>query len=62
MAALAAIMDFQVERFKLILITKSLPINCQVNWPFGSREEAKIKFSKWRTWQQSWISDLNNFG
>ena len=30
----------------------------RVNWPFGSREEAKNKFSRW---QPSWTSDQNDF-
>ena len=35
-----------------------LPTKFQVNWPFGSGEEAKDRFSKW---QPSWISDRNDF-
>ena len=41
-----------------------LPSKFGVNWPFGSGEEAKNKFSRWRPWQPSWISDrtiLANF-
>ena len=30
----------------------------QVNWPFGSGEDAKIRFSRW---QLSWITDRNCF-
>ena len=33
----------------------------QVNWPFVSGEEAKNRFSSWRPWPPSWISDQNNF-
>ena len=33
----------------------------QVNWPFGSGEEAKNRFSKWLPRQPSWISDRNDF-
>ena len=29
-----------------------------VNWPFGSGEEAKNRFSRWRP---SWISDRHDF-
>ena len=32
-----------------------LPTKFSVNWPFGSGEEAKNRFSSWR----SWISDQN---
>ena len=39
-----------------------LPTKFQVNWPFGSGEEAKNKFSRWLQWQPSWISDRNDFG
>ena len=35
-----------------------VPAKFQVNWPFGWREEAKNRFSRW---QPSWISDQNNF-
>ena len=45
-----AIFDLQV-----ILM---LPSKFGVNWPFGSREEAKNRFSRWRP---SWISDRNDF-
>ena len=34
-----AIFDLQV--------TLMLPTKFQVNWPFGSREEAKHRFSRW---------------
>ena len=45
-----AIFDLQV--------TPLFPTKFQVNWPFGSEEEAKNKF--WR-WLPSWISDWNDF-
>ena len=32
-----------------------------VNWPFGSGEETKNRFSRWRPLWPSWISDQNNF-
>ena len=41
-----AIFDLQV--------TPMLPSKFGVNWPFGSGEEAKNRFSRWRP---SWISD-----
>ena len=45
-----AIFDLQV--------TPLLPSKFGVNWPFGSEEEAKNRFSRWRP---SWISDRHNF-
>ena len=38
-----------------------LPSKFGVNWPFGSGEEAKNRFSRWLPWLPSWISDWNNF-
>ena len=35
-----------------------LPSKFGVNWPFGSGEEAKNRFSRWRP---SWISDRHDF-
>ena len=48
-----AIFDLQV--------TLMVPSKFGVNWPFGSGEEAKNRFSRWRPWQPSWISDRNDF-
>ena len=45
-----AILDLQV--------TLMLPSNFEVNWPFGSGDEAKNRFSRW--WP-SWISDRHDF-
>ena len=45
-----AIFDLQV--------TVMLPTKFQINWPFGSGEEAKNRFSMW---PPSWISDWNDF-
>ena len=45
-----AIFDLQV--------TPMLPTKFLVKWPFGSGEEAKNRFSRWRP---SWISDRNDF-
>ena len=42
-------------------VTLVLPTRIQVNWPFGSGEEAKNRFSRWRLWRPSWISDRNYF-
>ena len=33
--------------------TSMLPTKFQVSWPFGSGEEAKIRFSRWQTWWPS---------
>ena len=33
----------------------------RVNWPFGSGKEAKNRFSRWRPWRPSWISNRNDF-
>ena len=35
-----------------------LPTKFQVNWPFGSGEEVKNRFSRWLPWRPSWISDI----
>ena len=32
-----------------------LPTKFQVDWPFGSGEEAKNTFSRWWSWWPSWI-------
>ena len=37
-----------------------LPSKFGVNWPFGSGEEAKNRFSRWRPWRPSWISDWHD--
>ena len=33
----------------------------QANWPFGSGEEVKNRFSRWPPQWPSWISDWNGF-
>ena len=48
-----AIFDLQVTP---MLLTKF-----KVKTPFGSGEEAKNRFSRWRPWWPSWISDWNDF-
>ena len=48
-----AIFDLQV--------TLMLPSKSGVKWPFGSGEAAKNRFSRWRPWRPSWISDRNDF-
>ena len=42
-------------------ITLMLPRKFEVNWPFGSGEEAKNRFSRWRPWRPSWIFYRHNF-
>ena len=39
-------------------VTPMLPSKFGGNWPFGSGEEAKNRFS---TWRPSWISDRHDF-
>ena len=51
--SILAIFDLQV--------TLMVPSKFGVNWPFGSGEEAKNRFSRWRPWRPSWISDRNDF-
>ena len=42
-------------------VTLMLSTKFQINWPFGSGEEAKNRFSRGRPWRPSWISDRNEF-
>ena len=42
-------------------VTQMLPPKFRVNWPFGSGEEAKNRFSRWPLPLPSWISDRNDF-
>ena len=48
-----AIFDLQV--------TPMSPTKFGVNWPFGAGEEAKYRFSRWRPWWPSGISDQKDF-
>ena len=48
-----AIFDLQV--------TPMSPTKFGVNWPFGAGEEVKYRFSRWRPWWPSGISDQNDF-
>ena len=41
--------------------TPMLPSKLVVNWPFGLGEEEKNRFSRWRPWWPSWISDRHDF-
>ena len=40
--------------------TPMLPSKFGVNWPFGSGEDEKNRFSRWRPWRPSWISDRHD--
>ena len=42
-------------------VTLMRPSKFGVNRPFGSGEEEKNRFSRWRPWRPTWISDWNNF-
>ena len=42
-------------------VTLMLPSKFGVNWPFGSGEEAKNRFSRWLPWRPSWISNRHDF-
>ena len=42
-------------------VTPMLPTKYLVNWLFGSGEEEQNRFSRWRPWRPSWISDRNDF-
>ena len=42
-------------------VTQMLPTKFRVNWPFGSGEEAKNRFSRWLPWRPSWFYDRHDF-
>ena len=55
---------FQIGKILAIFdleVTPMLSTKFQVNWSFGSGEEAKSRFSRWPPWWPSWISDRNDF-
>ena len=57
-------LGFWIETISAIFnlhVIPMLPTKFQVNWPFGSGEEKKNKFSRWLPWWPSWISDPNDF-
>ena len=43
------------------LVTLLRPTRFQDNWPFSSGREAKIRFSRWLPWWQSWTANWNYF-
>ena len=45
----------------VLQVTPMLPLEFQANWPFGSGEEAKNRFSRWPPWRPYWISNQNDF-
>ena len=57
MAAMAAILYFDRHDFSYfdLQVTPTLPSKFGVNWPFGSGEEVKNRFSRWLPWRPSWI-------
>ena len=63
MAAMAPswISDRNDFSYFYLQVTLMLPIKIQVNLPFGSGEEVKNRFSRWRPWRPSGISDHNDF-
>ena len=63
MAAMAAFLDFGSELFANfdLEVTPMLPTKFQVKWPFGSGEEAKIRYLRWWLRQPSWIFDQKDF-
>ena len=60
---MGAIFDFRSELFMFfyLQVTPILSTKFQVNWPFGSGQEAKNRFSRWWPLRPSWISDWNDF-
>ena len=61
-AATAAILDFRTTLAIFdVQVTPMLPTKFQVNWPFGSGEEAKNRFSRWPPRRPTSISDRNDF-
>ena len=58
------VFDFRLERFKLFFylqVTPIFPTKIRVNWPIGSGDEAKNRFSNWRPRLPSCISNQNDF-
>ena len=41
-------------------VTPMLPRKFGVKWPFGSGEEVKNRFSRWRQWRPFWISNRHD--
>ena len=39
-------------------VTPMLPTKFRINWPFGSEEEAKNRFSRWLPWRRQAILDI----
>ena len=62
MAGMDTIFDFRSAclAFFDLQVTPMLPTKFGVNWPFGSEEEAKIRFSRWGPWRPFWFSDRHD--
>ena len=57
-------LGFPIETILAIFdlqVTLVFPTKFRVNWHFGSGEEAKNSFSRWRSWRPSWIFDRHDF-
>ena len=57
-------LGFPISRILAIIdlqVTLMLPTKFGVNYPFGSGDEVKSRFSRWRPWGPSWISDRDDF-
>ena len=57
-------LGFPISRILAIFdlqVTLIFPTKFGVNWPFSAGNEVKNRFSRWRPWQPSWISDRNDF-
>ena len=55
---------FPINRILAIFdlqVTLILPTKFEVNWPFSSGNEVKNRFSRWRPWPPTWISNPNDF-
>ena len=64
MVAMAAFLDSASERFSLsfyLQVALIFPTKFRDNWPLGSGEVVQNRFSRWQSWQPSWITDRNNF-
>ena len=64
MAAIGSHLGFPIETILAIFDLQVTPFpltKFRVNWPFGSEEEAKNRFSRWLPWRPSWTSDQYDF-
>ena len=64
MATIAAIWDFLLQRFELFLLYKSPRCFVPSFKSIGlsvHQKKGKNRFSRWPSWQPSWISDRDDF-